>query len=199
MKKRSNRSPMKKRKRKSFNRSPILRHRIKKRAHPNTSTPPIATSTPPGMSPSLTAISSGTSPSLTVASTPPGTSTPLAATSTPPAILTPFSQLPYSSPAPTSTSSFASFTTGMLWRPASLSSAHLPGVVNSCILIISTAESFNKQSNCVKLITEILKAHFVEAYLGFEKVPDRIKNMCSIEFRVSIYIMIKEVLIGPDA
>ncbi|KAI5681719.1 hypothetical protein M9H77_02947 [Catharanthus roseus] len=214
MKKRSNGSPMKKMKRKSFNHSPIPKPRMsKKGAHSEMSTPPTATSIPPGMSPSLVVASPvemSTPP--VAASTPLETAfTPQAAASTPLATLTQFSQLPYTSSAPTSTPSSASSAVGMLSRPAPSSSPRPPapvplsapslapssqGVVDSLILILPTADSFNKQSDYAKLITKNMKAHFVEAHLSLGKVLERIKNMWYTEFRISVYIM--EVSMGPD-
>ncbi|KAI5667675.1 hypothetical protein M9H77_17528 [Catharanthus roseus] len=57
------------------------------------------------------------------------------------------------------------------------------GVVKSRILILPTADSFNKQSDCAKMTTEIMKAHFVEAHPSFGKVLDRIKKMRYAESR----------------
>ncbi|KAI5649892.1 hypothetical protein M9H77_35897 [Catharanthus roseus] len=36
---------------------------------------------------------------------------------------------------------------------------------------------FNKQSDCAMVITEIMKAYFIEAHPSFRKVPQRMKNM----------------------
>ncbi|KAI5668960.1 hypothetical protein M9H77_18813 [Catharanthus roseus] len=117
-----------------------------------------------------------------------------------------FPQLPYTSPASTSTHSSASSTVGISSRPAPSSSECLQstapssspsptpssqGVVESRILILLIADSFNKQSDCAKVITKIMKAHFVEAHLSFGKVSDRIKNY-GIQNR-------KEVSMGSDA
>ncbi|KAI5649039.1 hypothetical protein M9H77_35044 [Catharanthus roseus] len=68
--------------------------------------------------------------------------------------------------------------------PSSASSSVLSswGVVDS-ILILRTANSFNKQSHCAKFITEIVKAHFVESRPSFGKVPNKVKNMWYTEFR----------------
>ncbi|KAI5653590.1 hypothetical protein M9H77_30777 [Catharanthus roseus] len=90
------------------------------------------------------------------------TSASLAAIFTPLATLTPFPQLPYSSPTPISTPSSSSSTVGTSSRPAPSSSACPPallmqGTVDSCILILPTADSFNKQSSCAKSISEIIK------------------------------------------
>ncbi|KAI5668670.1 hypothetical protein M9H77_18523 [Catharanthus roseus] len=63
-------------------------------------------------------------------------------------------------------------------------------VVDSRILILPTVDSFNMQSYCVKVITEIMKAHFVEAHPSFGKVPDRMKNIWYVEFKVSVYIKV---------
>ncbi|KAI5669344.1 hypothetical protein M9H77_19197 [Catharanthus roseus] len=113
-------------------------------------------------------------------------------TSTPPVAA---SILPRTSPSPAATSPVetstlpitASILLGM--SPSSEVAASPPvpapssqGVVDSRILILSTADSFNKQSDCAKLITEIMKAHFVEVHPSFGKVSDRIKNMCYTEF-----------------
>ncbi|KAI5658495.1 hypothetical protein M9H77_27288 [Catharanthus roseus] len=106
MKKRLNGSPMKKRKRKSFNRSPIPKCEclIATYILPGTFSSLAVASTPPWMSPSpaSASIPPRMSTSLAAASIPLGTSlslvaTSLVETSTPPT-LTPFSQLPYSSP-----------------------------------------------------------------------------------------------------
>ncbi|KAI5664510.1 hypothetical protein M9H77_23833 [Catharanthus roseus] len=136
------------------------------------------------------------------ASTLPGMSTLPTAASTPLATLTPLQQLPYLSLAPTSTPS-ASSAEGLSSRPIPSSSACPPapaassaaslapssqGVVDSLILILQTADSFDKQSDSAKVITEIMKAHFVEVYPSFGKVPDRMKNMWYTKFRV-IFMM----------
>ncbi|KAI5682171.1 hypothetical protein M9H77_03399 [Catharanthus roseus] len=67
------------------------------------------------------------------------------------------------------------------------SSAHSPvpssqGIINFRIIILSTADSFSKQSDHAKVFTEIMKAHFVEAHSSFWKVLYRIKNMWYTEF-----------------
>ncbi|KAI5658832.1 hypothetical protein M9H77_27625 [Catharanthus roseus] len=94
----------------------------KKRAHPETSTHPVVTSTP-----------LGTSAHLITTSTPPRTFASPTTTFTPSATLTPLLQLPYSSLAPISTHSSSTFATETLSRPASLSSASPPaqGVVDA--------------------------------------------------------------------
>ncbi|KAI5681307.1 hypothetical protein M9H77_02534 [Catharanthus roseus] len=114
--------------------------------------------------------------------------------------LTPFLQLPYSSPVPTSTPSSVSSTVGMLLRPTPSSSARLSalapsssthpppsisssqGVVDSRILILPTIGNFNKQSDCVKVITKIMKAHLIEVHPNFGKVPNRMKK--NVVYRV---------------
>ncbi|KAI5667892.1 hypothetical protein M9H77_17745 [Catharanthus roseus] len=50
---------------------------------------------------------------------------------------------------------------------------HLQGLLLLC---------FNKQSRCAKVITEIMKAHFVEAHSSSWKASDRMKNMWYTEF-----------------
>ncbi|KAI5677246.1 hypothetical protein M9H77_08196 [Catharanthus roseus] len=145
----------------------------------------------------LASIPPRTSLSPAAASTLPRTCTSPVVASTPSETLTLFPQLPYSSPAPTSTSSSASSSTEMSSRPAPSSSARplgpapssvlsptasSQGVVQSCILILPTANNFNKQSDCAKVITEIMKAHFAEGHPSFGKVPYRMKNMWYTEF-----------------
>ncbi|KAI5648563.1 hypothetical protein M9H77_34568 [Catharanthus roseus] len=119
------------------------------------------------------------------ASIPLGTSASPTTTSTLPATLTPFPQFSYSSPMPISTPSSSTVETSS--RPAPSSSTRPPvpsiqGVVDSRTLILPTDENFNKQTICAKLITEIIKEHFVEAHASFRKILDRIKNMWHIEF-----------------
>ncbi|KAI5649894.1 hypothetical protein M9H77_35899 [Catharanthus roseus] len=111
-------------------------------------------STPVETASTLASIPLGTSLSLAAASTPPRMSAPLVAASTSPVTLTPFLELPYSSLAPTSTTS-ASSCVGMSLMPTPSSSAHLTapapssapsparpseGVVDSCILILPTGD-----------------------------------------------------------
>ncbi|KAI5650874.1 hypothetical protein M9H77_36879 [Catharanthus roseus] len=186
MKNRSNRSPIMKRKRKSFNRSPIPKRRLfncflqmvrgckKNRAHlemftsPATmSTPLVSASIPLGMSASLGTTST---PPIS-ASIPLRTSASPTTMSTPPATLTRFPQLPYSSPAPISTPS-SLFSTRTSSRPDPSSSARPPA-----------PPVFNKQSACAKSITGIIKEHFVEAHASFGKIPNRIKNMRYTELK----------------
>ncbi|KAI5667499.1 hypothetical protein M9H77_17352 [Catharanthus roseus] len=155
-------------------------HGSKKRAHPETSTPPAAASIPPGMSPSLAAVS-----------TPQGMSIPPAAASTPLATLTPFPQLLYSSLAPTSTLSSDSSTARMSSSPA-LSSSTRPSALaphsplylsfHPRVFLTLTSLSYRPQLDIAKLITEIMKAHLVEAHPSFWKVSDRIKNMWYTKF-----------------
>ncbi|KAI5670941.1 hypothetical protein M9H77_11305 [Catharanthus roseus] len=161
----------------------MVRGSKKKRAHPETSTGPATTSTtlvlasvPEGMFASLTTTS--TLPALTYI--PPEASTPLAT-------LTPFPQFSYSSLTPISTLSSSSSAMGMSSRPthSSLACSAVPpvqGAIDSPILILPTAESFNKQSACTKSSTEIMKEHFVEAHASFGKISDRIKNLWYTEF-----------------
>ncbi|KAI5654147.1 hypothetical protein M9H77_31334 [Catharanthus roseus] len=121
-----------------------------------------AASTPSGTSPSPV------SSTPTVASTPLEKSTAPLTASTPPVTLTPFLQLPYSSPAPTFTPSSASSATGLSEGLPLHPPLHLP--------------VHPRQSDCVKVITEFMKPHFVEAHSSFGKVPYRIKHMWYIEF-----------------
>ncbi|KAI5656952.1 hypothetical protein M9H77_25745 [Catharanthus roseus] len=153
---------------------------------------PVETSTPL----TVAYILLGTSPSPAAASTLLGTSTPSVAPSTPPATLTPFPQLPYSSLVPIFTPSASSavrilskhFSSSSVSPPtpvpssAPLSDPSSHGVVGSHILILPTADNFNRQSDYAKLIIEIMKAPFVEIYPSFGKDLDRIKNMWYTEF-----------------
>ncbi|KAI5677839.1 hypothetical protein M9H77_08789 [Catharanthus roseus] len=166
MKKRSNRSPMKKRKRKrkSLNRSSIPKPAstpVETSTTPATASIPAASTpiemstTPVEKSTTLASIPPGMSVSPIATSTSPGMSTPLSVGFIPLATLTLFLQLPYSSLAPTSTHSLASSSAGMSSKlvPSSsvrppvpaLQPAHSPvpssqGVVDSRILILSTAD-----------------------------------------------------------
>ncbi|KAI5667409.1 hypothetical protein M9H77_17262 [Catharanthus roseus] len=167
IKKRSNRSPIMKRKRKSFNRSSIPKRRLfncnffysklnclnnlfiihgskKKKTQPEMSTAPATMSTIP----TSVSIPPRTFASLATKSTPPVSAYISLAMSIPPVTLTTFPQLPYSSPTPIST-------------PSPLSSI---------------------QSACAKPITEIMKEHFVKAHASFGKIPDRTKNLWYTEF-----------------
>ncbi|KAI5653868.1 hypothetical protein M9H77_31055 [Catharanthus roseus] len=171
----------------------------KRRAHSAAASTPVEMSTM-GTSAYSASILPGTSLSSVTTSTPPGMSTPSAAASTSPTTLTPFPQLPYSSLAPMSTPSSASSTAWMLSKPAPSSSARpstpdpssapsptpsFEDVVDSHILILPTAYwylFFNKKLDYVKVIIEIMKAHFVEAHPRFGKVPNGVKNIWCIEF-----------------
>ncbi|KAI5677531.1 hypothetical protein M9H77_08481 [Catharanthus roseus] len=86
--------------------------------------------------------------------------------------LTPFPQLPYSSPSPIPTPSSSAFAVGTLLMPAPSSSAAPPaqGFADACSLVTSHSKSFNKQSACAKIILETTKLHFVEAHPYFGKV-----------------------------
>ncbi|KAI5655073.1 hypothetical protein M9H77_32260 [Catharanthus roseus] len=140
-------------------------------------------SIPPGSStPASAFIPPGTS-TLTSASIPPRTSTSSATTSTPSTTLTLFPQLPYSSLVPISTPSSSSSAVETSSRPAPSSSAcplvlPVQSAIDSHILILPTADSFNKQLSCAKSITKIIKEHFVENHASFGKIPDRIKKIC---------------------
>ncbi|KAI5681444.1 hypothetical protein M9H77_02672 [Catharanthus roseus] len=162
----------------------------KKRAHPETSTGPATTSTPPVSAsiPSKTSASPiMTSTPLTSASISLGTSASPVVTSIPLETLALFPQFPYSSLAPISTPSSSSSTAGTSLRPVPSSLARPPmpqvqSVVDSRILILPTVDSFNKQLARAKLIIEIIKEHFVEAHASFGRILDKIKNMWYTEF-----------------
>ncbi|KAI5654036.1 hypothetical protein M9H77_31223 [Catharanthus roseus] len=116
MKKRSNGSPImkRKRKRKSFNRSPIPKHGSKKkRAHSDSYDPPPMISTPLVTSTSSAMMSTP----LAAVCTPPVTSTPAA--STPPVTFIPFPLLSYSSPLPIPALFSSASATGPLCRSSS--------------------------------------------------------------------------------
>ncbi|KAI5676531.1 hypothetical protein M9H77_07481 [Catharanthus roseus] len=140
--------------------SRTVRGSKKKKAYPETPTPPTVTSTPPKTS---------TSPTMT---------------STPLATLTPFPQLPYSDLAPISTPSSSALVVRTSLRPAPLSSTPptTEDFVDARTLITMHSKSFSKQSDCARLISEIMKQQYVEAHPNFRKVPNNIKNMWYTEF-----------------
>ncbi|KAI5677866.1 hypothetical protein M9H77_08816 [Catharanthus roseus] len=188
MKKRSNGSSMKKRK--SFNRSQILKCRIKKSAHLAAASTPVASTSDETSTTSVETASTRLlflperlffcSNFYTLAT------------------LTPLLQLAYSRPAPTCTPS-ASSIEGMeltqkphhhhhVHRHLPLHHQqelrHLP--LHQPLQLPLHQRVFNKQLDYGKVIIEIMKAHFVEAHLSFGKVPDRMKNMYYTKLEVSI-------------
>ncbi|KAI5659134.1 hypothetical protein M9H77_27927 [Catharanthus roseus] len=166
----------------------------KKRDHPaaastsGASTSVETSTTPVEMASTSASIPPRTSLSPAGSSTPLGTSTPSVAASTPSAALTLFPQPPYSS-------------TGLLLRlhlvwgchrclPLHHQYVHRHLPLHLPLYLPLHPRNFNKQSECAKVIAEIMKAYFVESHSSFGKVPNRMKNI--------LCLVAEEVSTGPD-